>query len=58
LATAAHRLGVTLRTHTPVTGLTLGSHGEHLVHTAANLAKTSFPPVRKYPTVFHSEGGN
>jgi hypothetical protein len=22
----------------------------------ANLAKTSFPPVRKYPTVFHSEG--
>ena len=23
-----------------------------------NLAKTSFPPVRKYPTVFHSEGGN
>ena len=40
LATAAHRLGVTLRTHTRVTGLTLGSHGEHLVHTAAGDIRT------------------
>ena len=40
LATAAHRLGVTLRTHTRVTGITLGSHGEHLVHTAAGDIRT------------------
>ena len=40
LATAAHRLGVTVRTHTRVTGLTLGSHGEHLVHTAAGAIRT------------------
>lgn len=35
LATAAHRLGVTLRTHTRVTGITLGGNGTHQVHTAA-----------------------
>jgi 4-methylaminobutanoate oxidase (formaldehyde-forming) len=40
LATAAHRLGVTVRTHTRVTGLTLGSQGEHLVHTAAGAIRT------------------
>jgi glycine/D-amino acid oxidase-like deaminating enzyme len=40
LATAAHRLGVTVRTQTRVTGLTLGSHGEHLVHTAAGDIRT------------------
>jgi hypothetical protein len=34
-------------------------NGKLLWHAlGANLAKTSFPPVRKYPTVFHSEGGN
>ena len=27
-------------------------------HREPNLAKTSFPPVRKYPTVFHIEVGN
>jgi len=31
---------VTLRTHTRVTGITLGSHGEHLVHTAAGDIRT------------------
>jgi 4-methylaminobutanoate oxidase (formaldehyde-forming) len=35
LATAAHRLGVTLRTHTRVTGLSRGSDGLHRVHTDA-----------------------
>ncbi len=33
LATAAHRLGVTLHTHTRVTGITLGTNGTHCVNT-------------------------
>jgi glycine/D-amino acid oxidase-like deaminating enzyme len=34
LATAAHRRGVTILTHTPVSGITLGAQGEHRVQTA------------------------
>jgi 4-methylaminobutanoate oxidase (formaldehyde-forming) len=33
-ATAAQRLGVTIYTHTPVQGVTLGAAGEHTIHTA------------------------
>jgi len=29
-----------------------------LAWSTSNLAKISFPPVRKYPTVFHIEVGN
>ena len=33
-----------------------GCQWEMLPHDLSNLAKTSFPPVRKYPTVFRTSG--
>jgi glycine/D-amino acid oxidase-like deaminating enzyme len=39
-ATAAHRLGVTIFTHTPVRGVTLHAGGEHAVYTAQGEIRT------------------
>jgi 4-methylaminobutanoate oxidase (formaldehyde-forming) len=41
LATAAQRLGVTMYTHTPVHGVTLGARGEHTIHTARGEFRTA-----------------
>ena len=40
LATAAHRLGVTLYTHTPVRSVTLGAGGEHTIETERGKIRT------------------
>jgi 4-methylaminobutanoate oxidase (formaldehyde-forming) len=40
LATAAHRLGVSLYTHTPVTGMALGNGRDHTVETARGEIRT------------------